>query len=253
MKLKQVAMVAASVLALFGTARLVAQSHPSALTVLASSSAAPNPSAGHVHGVAEPQDTSSQLPPIIPREEEIALAESAGPPGVAKDATIYVLERGKGFTIAREGKNGFACIVNRDRADTLEPECFDPEGVASILPTALERARLREEGKSAAEIDKSIAEGYASGRFRAPRRGGVTYMLSTKNRVFNGQRVISYPPHVMIMAPYVKNSDIGADFKNPMMPWVLGEGTPHAYIMVVTTEWPPKPDAAKPPASSPAQ
>jgi len=41
---------------------------------------------------------------------------------------------------------------------------------------------------------------------------------------------------VMIMAPYVTNAEIGADFKNPAMPWVLNEGTPSAYIMVVTRD-----------------
>jgi hypothetical protein len=193
----------------------------------------------HVHsagGGAQKGSEAVGLPAIMPREQEMALAESAGPPGVAKAASIYVLERGTGYAVARQGTNGFACLVNRDRADTLEPECFDPEGAESILPVVLEGARLREQGVAAAEIDRRIAEGFQSGKYRAPRRGGVTYMLSKENKVFNGRRVISYPPHVMIFAPYVKNADIGADFKNPWMPWVLGEGTPHAYIMVVVRE-----------------
>lgn len=244
--------MAGAALTLCGAVSLVAQSFAaggkpveapragSGIAAEATTAATVAPAGLHRHGDVAAQDAEAALPPLIARDEEIALAESAGPPSVAKDATIYILERGKGFTVAREGKNGFVCMVNRERADTLEPECFDPEGVASIVPATLERAKLREQGTAPAEISKRIAEGYASGLYRAPRRGGVTYMLSAKNRVFAGKSVISYPPHVMIMAPYVKNSDIGADFKNPMMPWVLGEGTPNAYIMVVTRDWPAK-------------
>ena len=181
-------------------------------------------------------ESISELPPLIPRDEEIVLAESAGPSGIAKSATIYVLERGIGYTIARKGTNGFACLVHRDRVDTLEPECFDPEGAESLLQPELDRAKHRERGMSPAEADAKIDSGFASGLYRIPRRAAVTYMLSTKNKVFDGKKVIHYPPHIMISAPYVKNSDIGADFKDPSMPWVLNEGSPRAYIMVVVAD-----------------
>jgi len=84
------------------------------------------------------------------------------------------------------------------------------------------------------EIANDIAQGYADGRFRAPRRAGLTHMLSTKNRVFHGEKLVSYPSHVMIMTPFVTNADIGADFSNRYLPWVLNEGKPSAYIMIVT-------------------
>ena len=175
------------------------------------------------------------LPGLISREEEIALAESAGPSGFAKQATIYVLERQKGYVVAREGQNGFACFVHRDRIDTLEPECFDPEGARTLMKMEMDRARFREEGMSVQQADAEINRGLTSGTYSIPKRNVVTYMLSTKNRVFNGEKVISYPPHIMISAPNLKNSDIGADFKDPAMPWVLNEGTPRAYIIVVVS------------------
>lgn len=175
------------------------------------------------------------LPDLLLRDREIALAESAGPPAIAKAASIYVLERG-GFELAREGTNGFACLVTREDEGSQEPQCFDPEGVETLLPVAFERAKLMEEGLDRAAINARIGEGYASGKFRAPRRGGVVYMLSKENRVFNGERIVNYPPHVMVMAPYVTNKDIGADYSDPAMPWVLGEGTPGAYIIVTTRD-----------------
>lgn len=183
---------------------------------------------------------ASPLPELLAKDREIALAESAGPPAIARGATIYVLKRG-GFDVARKGGNGFACIVTREDEGSLEPQCFDPEGVATLLPVALERARLREAGRSRDAVDAEIAKGYAAGKYRAPRRGGVTYMLSGENRVFNGEKIIAFPPHVMVMAPYLKNADIGADFSDPALPFVLNEGRPDAYVIVVVD---PKADAA---------
>jgi hypothetical protein len=59
-------------------------------------------------------------------------------------------------------------------------------------------------------------------------------MLSAENYVFNGQRVVKYHPHVMFYAPYLTNADIGANGKDPNAPWILNEGSPHAYMIVVT-------------------
>jgi len=176
--------------------------------------------------------TNPALPPVMPREQEIKLAMSAGPESIAKDATIYVLERGPGLVVARKGTNGFACMVERTRPDTLEPECFDPEGVESMVPRFVEMSRLVEQGLGPDDVRKKIAEGFASGKFRAPRRPGITYMLYPENRVFNGESVITYGPHIMVFAPYLKNTDIGADMKDPALPWVLNEGSPHAYIIM---------------------
>jgi len=175
------------------------------------------------------------LPPLLPSNREIALAESAGPKAVADAATLYVLERG-GYRVARQGTNGFACLVGRERPETVEPMCFDPEGVETVLPRILDAAKLREEGLKDEDVRRKIAEGFEAGKYRAPKRAGVNYMLSRENRVFNGKTVVPYPPHVMIYAPFVSNADIGSTLENPWLPWVLGEGGPHAYIMVVVRD-----------------
>jgi hypothetical protein len=166
------------------------------------------------------------------REREIALAEGAGPPQLVAGASIYVLGE-SGYEVAREGTNGASCLVSRDRVDTLEPLCFDAEGTRAILPVYLLRGRLRAEGVSDEEIAARIDAGFDEGEFGPPRKTGIAYMLSEHNKVFNGSEVISYPPHIMVYAPYATNADIGADMSDPFMPWVLEEGSPHAYIIVV--------------------
>ena len=57
-----------------------------------------------------------------------------------------------------------------------------------------------------------IEEGYKSGRFKAPRKPGIVYMLSPHNYVFDPGRkqIIHFPGHLMFYAPYIINEDIGA-------------------------------------------
>jgi hypothetical protein len=164
--------------------------------------------------------------------QEVELALSAAPESLRAGAGVYVMAK-TGFKKVRETANGLTCLVERSHPDAMEPICWDPEGTATILPKALAEAEWRAAGLDAAEVERRGNEGFASGRFRAPSRAGVAYMMSAQNYVFNGQKVIHYHPHVMIYAPYVTNKMIGADMKDPYQPWVLNEGSPHAYIIVV--------------------
>src|SRR5947209_5169883 len=64
------------------------------------------------------------------RNEEIALAKSAAPPSIARDAKVMVLER-TGYLTGVQGKNGFVCIVARswmglDDADFWNPKARSP-------------------------------------------------------------------------------------------------------------------------------
>ncbi len=180
-------------------------------------------------------------PELLSHEREMAAALSAGPAHLAADAGVYVLEA-KGYAKVRDSKNGFTCIVDRDSPPSFEPECLDAEGSETSLPRILFKAELRAQGKSEAEIKAAIAEGYASGRFRAPRRPGIVYMLSKENRVVADRetgRIINFPPHVMFYAPYLTNADIGAGPGGPA--FVIGEGTPGALVIVTVPQ--PKADA----------
>ena len=179
--------------------------------------------------------TAQDAGTTMTRAEEIALAEGAGPPAFVAEATIYVLAE-NGYEVGRQGSNGAACLVSRDRIDTLEPLCFDAEGTRAILPVYLERGRLRAAGRSEEDIEAHIRAGFESERFGPPSKTSIAYMLSPHNKVFNGSEVIDYPPRIMVYAPYLTNADIGADMSDRLLPWVLEEGSPHAYIIVVVGE-----------------
>lgn len=182
------------------------------------------------------------LPPLLPREREVALALSAAPRHVADSAAVYVLQRG-GYVREREGTNGFTCLVTRGHPLSLYPMCYDAEGTETIVPVSLRAAELREQGKSRDEINREIAEAFRRGTFRAPRRAGVAYMLSTEGRFEDpaSGRLTGWPPHVMFYAPYVRKEDVGAIEEGPWvrrLPTMAEEGEPHAFIVVNFREQP---------------
>jgi hypothetical protein len=183
---------------------------------------------------AEPQENRAKLPPILPREQEIELAKSAAPRELSDKATIYALEA-KGYVKVQDGTNGFTCLISRETADSLEPECYDAEGTATFLPRVLREAELRAQGKSKAEIEADTAARFADGTYRAPSRPGIIYMLSKENKVVVDDatgKVAPYVPHLMFYAPYLKNADIGVtSFQNTKV-FIIREGTPHALMIV---------------------
>lgn len=198
----------------------------------------PQPGAASVAASQASSAKAPGIPKLLPREEEVAAALSAGPANMAEEAGVYALEA-SGYVKVRESKNGFTCIVTRDTVNTFEPQCMDAEGTATVLPRILFAAEQRVQGKSDAEIDVLVAEGYRTGKFRAPRRPGVNYMLSTKNVVVMNPRTGEtghYQPHLMFYAPYLTNKDLGVKPGPGVKLFVISEGTPRAYIIVPVGE-----------------
>jgi hypothetical protein len=166
------------------------------------------------------QALAQELPKLydasVPRERQIALAESAAPAEVSSKATIYVLST-KGYEKAREGTNGFSCFVSRHfvkpTETTVEPQCFDAEGSRTLLPIYMHGEELRLSGKSEEEIKQDRISGYQDGRYQYPSKPGFLYMMSTENRLgpTKDHGTVSFPPHLMFYAPNMTTKDIGFD------------------------------------------
>ncbi len=174
------------------------------------------------------------LPPLLTEPEEIQAALEAAPAHLRADAGVYVLER-NGYRQARQSRNGFNCLVDRELLDDFAPMCFDAEGSATLIPAILFRATERARGASHADVERELAKRYAEGKFVAPRRVGICYMLSERNVVITdrkAEKVGHVGPHLMFYAPNLRNGDLGAsdDFASHFI--VADEGTPGAMIIV---------------------
>jgi hypothetical protein len=191
------------------------------IVVSTSAMAQPTPAAG------------SQLPRLMDRQKEIALALSACPPSAANKAAVYVLDK-SGYIKVQDSENGFTAIVQHSVPAAQEPQCMDAEGTRTFLPRMLKVAELRAQGKSPEEIKRFVADAIAKGIFQPPTRPGVDYMLSTQNVVPDDKgNIAPFPPHVMFYAPYVTNADLGSEGQAGGGPaFVAGEGTPYALIIV---------------------
>lgn len=187
---------------------------------------------------AERKNAPAAFSIALDKDKEIEMALSAVPENMRADSGVYILGP-KGYAKVRDSKNGFHCLVEREGEGTLGPICYDAEGSQTLMLAAFETAELALTGKSQEEIDKQIDADFKSGKLIAPRKFGIVYMLSTQFQEHNhatGEVKTVFPPHVMFYAPYMKNSDIGAtkeDFGSLTRPWILNEGKPGAYIIVV--------------------
>lgn len=175
----------------------------------------------------------NQMPELMERQKEIALALSSCPAPVASKAAVYVLEKA-GYVKVRESQNGFTAIVQHALPNSQDPQCMDAEGTRY-----LKVAELRAQGKSPEEIRRFVADAFAKGIFQAPVRPGVDYMLSKENLTPNARGgVVPFPPHIMFYAPYLTNADLGLEGAlgpdgNPIGPaFVAGECSPQALIIV---------------------
>src|ERR1700719_3333777 len=80
---------------------------------------------------AQAQDAKASYPSMAPldqylmeRNAEIALARSAAPEAISRDADVLVLGR-HGYATAVKGKNGFVCLVDRNWMGQFEGKGAD--------------------------------------------------------------------------------------------------------------------------------
>ncbi len=146
-------------------------------------------------------DRNTPLPPLVKldRETEIEMARAAAPSSVSDHATIWVVGS-RGYEVARGGTNGWGCFVQRNSLGTgAFPRCDDPERVAALYPVYFLLEEYRARRGTGSDYDRAIADGFKSGKYRAPAVGAMSYMLAAG----------AIPPHVMVAVPGCKVQQLG--------------------------------------------
>jgi len=160
---------------------------------------------GQSHKMAYPRMAPLSQYLMPDRDAEIAMARSAAPEAISKDATILVLGP-HGYMTAVEGKNGFVCVVERSWMSAFNatqfwnpkirgPICFNPEAARSILPMDYKRTELVLAGKSKAEIMQSIKAAFYKKQLPMPEPGAMCYMMSKEG--YLNDSVGHWFPHLM--------------------------------------------------------
>jgi hypothetical protein len=151
---------------------------------------------------------SPKMAPIEPflmdRDAEIALARTAVPASIGRDADVLVLGR-HGYETAVKGKNGFVCYVGRSWAAAADPDFGDPKvRVPMCLNAAAARTYLLRvtratdlamAGQTLVEVNAAIAAAVAKKELPPMESGSIGYMMGKEG--FGGNSAPHWPSHIM--------------------------------------------------------
>ena len=198
-------------------------------------------------------DAKSPYPSMAPIEQylmanrnaEIALARSAAPESISRDAEILALGR-HGYETAVKGKNGFVCVVQRswtagiDDPDFWNPKlrapiCFNPPAARSYLPLTIKKTELVLAGQSKAQMFESIKAGLDKKELPALESGAMCYMMSKEGYLSDQDG--RWHPHLMFFVPQTDAAAWGADL--PGSPILAANDTPDrlTIFLIPVRKW----------------
>jgi len=202
------------------------------------------------------QDAKTPYPSMAPldqylmadRNDEIALARSAAPPSISKDATVLILGK-HGYETAVEGTNGFVCMVDRawmDKFDSRQfwnpknrgPVCYNPPAARTVVPIAFLRTKFVLAGQSKEQILESMKAAVEKNELPAVEPSTVAYMLSKEGHLNDSAG--HWLPHLMFYVPLKDAKIWGAG--EPDSPLLVnshfnGRPEPVTEFMVPVSQW----------------
>ena len=173
------------------------------------------------------QQTKAPYPNMAPldqylmadRNAEIALARSAAPEAISRDADVLVLGP-HGYETAVKGKNGFVCVVQRSWTAGIDdpefwnpklraPICFNPPAARSYLPLIIKRTEFVLAGRSKPQIFDGVKAAFDKKELPALESGAMCYMMSSQQYLGDGSG--HWHPHLMFFVPQTDAVTWGAD------------------------------------------
>jgi hypothetical protein len=182
----------------------------------------------------------------MPLALEVKLALSALPPPLRANASVYVLDPGKGYELEHSGDNTESCFVGRTewrfadyRDDVFVPICYDAVGAKSHMRVWFDVAELRAKGLEPEAMRTEIESRFHNGTYKAPDRPGISYMTAPLMRTYTSSDskdtdsvVTMSAPHVMYYAPNVTGKEVGSQACPPCGPYpFIGDPGPDGYLI----------------------
>ncbi|MGB2628898.1 MAG: hypothetical protein WAK20_19095 [Candidatus Acidiferrum sp.] len=162
------------------------------------------------------------------QDAEIALARSAAPESISREAEVLVLGR-HGFETAVKGKNGFVCIVERSWTSAPDAEfwnpkvrtpiCYNAAAARSYLLRNRKRTGLILAGRTKVQVDEAIVAAVEKKELPAMETGAMCYMMSKQG--YGGDSVKHWPSHLMF-------------FNSQLDPPTWGAGLPGSPILAMS-------------------
>jgi len=155
---------------------------------------------------------------MMERGAEAALARSAAPESVSRDAAVMVMGR-RGYESAAKGTNGWACLVLRSFTAGIDdpvfwnpkirgPICLNPAAARSYLPIVVKRTEWALAGRSRLEIADALKSAFDGKELPALEAGAMSYMMSKQGYLSDDAG--HWHPHLMIFVPLTEEKTWGA-------------------------------------------
>jgi hypothetical protein len=173
---------------------------------------------------------------------EIALARSAAPESISRDAEVLVLGR-HGFDTAVKGKNGFVCIVGRGWTSAPDPEFWNPKvrvpmcvnapAARSYLLRITKITELALAGHTLDQVNEAIAAAIAKKMLPPMKPGAMCYMMGKQG--YGGDSAPHWPSHLMFFYSDIDPAIWGANL--PGSPVVaIADPMEHLTQFVIPTQ-----------------
>ena len=150
-------------------------------------------------------------------KDQTALALSAAPAWIAKEAGVMVYGADGKLTEVKKSSNGFTCIPTVTNLPIPDPICMDPAS-----------HQWMNDIMSGAEKPTNTVPGVA---YMA--RGGSHYEKDGKVVMgAEGAKMVKEPPHWMVFWPFDPATTKLPTVPNPSGVYIMFEGSPYAHLMV---------------------
>lgn len=182
---------------------------------------------------------------LMERNAEIALARSAAPEAISKDAEVMVLGR-HGFETAVRGTNGFVCMVQRGwSAGTDDPNFWNPKLRGAMcwnaaaarynLPVTNKRTLSVMAAQSKTKMLEDLKSAFDKKEIPALEMGAMCYMLSKDSNLGDGNG--HWRPHLMFYVPETDAKAWGADVAGSPVISAPDPGDRMMLFMVPVGKW----------------
>ena len=178
------------------------------------------------------------------RAAEIALARSAAPDSISRDAEVMILGR-HGFETAVKGKNGFVCAVGHSWTSTVDaefwnpkvrvPACVNAAGARSYLLRVTKETEWGLAGHTPAQMNDAIAAAIARKELPPMEPGAMCYMMSKEG--YGGDSVPHWPSHLMFFYSGTDLASWGANLPGSPVIGVSDSVEHLTQFVVVVQRW----------------
>lgn len=153
----------------------------------------------------------------MPEKDQTALALSAAPAHIAKEAGVMVYGADGKLTETKKSANGFTCIPTVMNLPVPDPMCMD----AAVYQWMTD---LMNNAPKPTNTVPGIA--YMA-------RGGSHFEKDGKVVMAgDGAKIVKEPPHWMVMWPFDAAATKLPTTPNPSGTYIMFEGNPYAHLMV---------------------